>query len=85
LASAGDNVRVEELALWDIDPERLKTMGRVAEAIGKRSGLRARLTSFSNPEDALEGADYVITSIRVGGIAARVKDETVALAHGLVG
>jgi 6-phospho-beta-glucosidase len=85
LASAGHNVQLEELAFWDTDPDRLRMMGRVAEAMGKRSGLRARLKTFSEPERALEGADYVITSIRVGGIDARVKDETIALAHGLVG
>src|SRR5487761_386456 len=85
LAGSRANLRLEELAFWDTDAERLKTMGRVAEAMAKRSGLSARLTAFSSPEDALEGADYVITSIRVGGIAARVRDETIALAHGLVG
>jgi 6-phospho-beta-glucosidase len=85
LAGAGDNVRLEELAFWDTDSDRLKTMGRVAEAIGQRSGLLARIKIFSDPEHALEGADYVITSIRAGGIDARVKDETIALAHGLVG
>jgi 6-phospho-beta-glucosidase len=85
LAGLSKDVRLEELAFWDTDQERLKTMGRVAEAMGKRSGLRARLKTCSNPEQALEGADFIITSIRVGGIEARVKDETIALAHGLVG
>ncbi len=85
LADLGDNVHLDELAFWDPDLERLKTMGRVAEAMGKRRGIRARLKAYSDPEHALEGADYVITSIRVGGINARVKDETIALAHGLVG
>lgn len=85
LAGLGANVRLDELAFCDTDPERVKIMKRVAESMGKRSGLRARLTAYSNAEHALEGADYVITSIRVGGIGARVKDETIALAHGLVG
>lgn len=85
LAGLGGNVRLDELALWDIDPERMEIMKRVAESMGKRSGLRARLAAYSDPERALEGADFVITSIRVGGIDARVKDETIALAHGLVG
>jgi len=85
LAGLSGNVRLDELAFWDSDPERMKIMKRVAEAMGKRSGLRARLIAYSDPEHALEGADYVITSIRVGGIDARVKDETIALAHGLVG
>jgi 6-phospho-beta-glucosidase len=85
MAEVGEKIHLEELAFWDIDPERLAVMGRVAGAMAKRSGLRARLTTFSDPEHALDGADYVITSIRAGGITARVKDETIALAHGLVG
>lgn len=85
LAGAGQNLKVHELALWDIDRERLAVMGRVAEAMGRQSGLTARLKVFSDLDRALEGADFVITSIRVGGIDARVKDETIALAHGLVG
>ena len=85
LAKAGQSVKVDELAFWDTDAERLSIMGRVSEAVAKQRGLRARLKSFSEPESALADADYVITSIRVGGINARVKDETIALAHGLVG
>jgi len=85
LAGLSGKVRLDELAFWDTDSERVKIIKRVAEEMGKRSGLRARLTAYSGPEHALEGADYVITSIRVGGIDARVKDETIALAHGLVG
>ena len=39
----------------------------------------------SDPEQAVADATYVITSVRAGGIEARVKDENIALAHGLVG
>jgi 6-phospho-beta-glucosidase len=85
LAAAGEQLRLDEVAFWDTDAERLKIMGRVAGAMAKKGGLRARLNTFGSAEGALEGADFVITSIRVGGIAARVKDETIALAHGLVG
>jgi 6-phospho-beta-glucosidase len=85
LSGLGGNVHLDELALWDTDSARLKTMTRVSDAMAKRSGFRAQLKAYSEPEAALEGADYVISSIRVGGIHARVKDETIALAHGLVG
>ena len=85
LAQAKDSLNLEELAFWDIDSERLKAMGRVASAMANRSGLRARLTTCKTAEEALEGASYVITSIRAGGIEARIKDETIALANGLVG
>jgi 6-phospho-beta-glucosidase len=85
LAGAGDKVPMDEIAFWDPDAERLKVMVRVANEMGKRSELRAKLKAFSTLEQALEGADYIITSIRVGGIEARIKDEEIALAHGLVG
>lgn len=79
------SLNLEELAFWDTDAERLKTMGCVARAMAKRSGLGARLAASSSAEAALEGASYVITSIRAGGIEARIQDETIALANGLVG
>jgi len=85
LAEAGTKLDIDEIAFWDTDSERLKTMGRVSTAMAKRSGLKARLHVCSNPEQALQDASYVITSVRAGGIEARVKDETIALAHGLVG
>jgi 6-phospho-beta-glucosidase len=44
-----------------------------------------KVTSASSPESAIEGADFVITSIRVGGAAQRAKDESVALQHGVIG
>ena len=85
LAEAGTKLRIEELAFWDTDSERLKTMGRVSAAMAKRSGLAAKLNVCSDPEQAVADATYVITSVRAGGIEARVKDENIALAHGLVG
>ena len=85
LAGLGRNVPLQELALWDPDEQRLRLMERVAAAMAKRGGLGASLKAYPDPAHALEGADYIITSIRVGGIDARVKDETIALAHGLVG
>src|SRR5437588_9536 len=85
LAEACGKLRIDELAFWDTDSQRLKVMGRVSTAMAKRSGLGAKLIVSSSPEQAVADADYVITSIRAGGIEARVKDETIALAHGLVG
>ena len=85
LAGAEESMHLDELAFWDIDRDRLSVIGRVAAAMAERRGLKARLTTETDLEHVLEGADFVITSIRVGGIAARVKDETIALAHGLVG
>jgi len=85
LAEAVAGMNLDELGFWDVDPERLSIIERVSNAMAKRCGLRTRLTAATSVEAAVEGASHVITSIRVGGINARVKDETIALAHGLVG
>ena len=85
LAEVSRAVPISEVAFWDIDVPRLAVMGKISSAMATRSQLQASLTICTAPEKALEGADYVITSVRVGGIEARIKDETIALAHGLVG
>jgi len=85
LAEVCDQLCIEEVAFWDTDSERLRAMGRVTTAMSRRSGLCAKLNICTSPEQAIADADYVLTSVRAGGIEARAKDETIALAHGLVG
>ena len=85
LSEVSRTVAISEVGFWDIDSARLAAIGKVSRAMARRSQLRASLEVCSTPDQALEGASYVITSVRAGGIEARVKDETIALAHGLVG
>jgi len=72
---------IDEIALFDIDAERTRLIAMVAA----RFASSARLSVEPRLEAAIEGADFVFTSIRVGGIARRAHDEQTALAHGLVG
>jgi 6-phospho-beta-glucosidase len=86
---------VAEFRFMDVDIEKLSVVGGLAQrmiAAGPRGGLpdgqayrapRAVLTQ--NLDDALRGADFVLTQIRVGRLEARVKDETIPLSHGLIG
>jgi 6-phospho-beta-glucosidase len=75
----------DEICLFEPDELRRKTTGRLsaelADALG-RPGL-VRLTAEA--EEAFAGADFVFSAIRVGGDAARVVDEEVALRRGIVG
>jgi len=72
---------IERIVLYDIDQERL----RLIEAVATRACPAARLCTCRTSAEAIEGADYVFLSIRVGGIRQRARDEAVALAHGVVG
>lgn len=75
------DLRISEIALYDTDQQRLKVIAGLASHM---SGVGA-ITTAARPEAAIEGADFVITSIRVGGIAQRARDEATAIAHGIVG
>jgi 6-phospho-beta-glucosidase len=70
-----------EVALFDPDTPRLEVIGSLAAA---RAG-RARVTLHGSVTPCVAGADFVITSIRVGGLEARQQDEAVCLRLGLVG
>lgn len=72
---------ITEVALYDIDHDRLRVIAELAAQMA--TGVS--ITSASTPQSAIDGADFVITSIRVGGAAQRAKDEAAALAHNVIG
>lgn len=76
---------VDEMVLFDVAPERARMMAALGQGIVKREGGSLRVRGASTLEDAVEGADFVLNSIRVGGIEARAHDEQVAIAHGYPG
>jgi 6-phospho-beta-glucosidase len=76
---------VDELALHDIDANRLAVVGGLARRMLVRQAFGGRLELTGELEAALEGADFVLVQIRVGGQAARLSDETVPLACGCIG
>ena len=55
------------IALMDIDPDRLHTARRVAEKVAKAVNARPTITATLDRREALDGADYVINTIQVGG------------------
>ena len=76
---------VGELALMDVDEERLDVVGALAERMLDRRGWRGRLLRTTELDRALEDADFVLVQIRVGGQAERHRDETVPLTCGCIG
>jgi 6-phospho-beta-glucosidase len=76
---------VEEIALVDLNPERLEFIADVGRRILDLAGSTTRLTMTTDLDQAVEGADFVIPQIRVGGLAARKRDETLPMTFGLIG
>jgi alpha-galactosidase len=72
-----------EIALHDIDPERLAYAERAAGSIVRRTGAGYRVAAFPERRAALEGAAYAINEIQVGGFAATVTDFEIPRRYGV--
>jgi 6-phospho-beta-glucosidase len=68
--------QVTELVLVDPDESRLAAVGAVSARIMRRHGHRAAVRWTSDASDGLDGAAAVLIQLRVGGQAARNRDET---------
>ncbi len=78
-------VPIQELWLMDIDPNRLAVVGGFAERMVDAHGQPFRVILTKDQRAAVEGAAYVVTQLRVGGMAARRADEYLGRRHGLIG
>ena len=85
LSRERERIGVRELVLHDVDAERLEIVGGLAERMLARQEFEGELVSTGDLDRALDGADFVLVQIRVGGQAARLSDETVPLACGCIG
>lgn len=76
---------LEELWLHDISSERLTIVGGFAQRMvaAKEAPFTVHLTE--DRRQAIKGASYVITQLRVGGLEARRADEYLGQRHGLIG
>lgn len=73
------------MVLHDIDPDALRIVGALASALLARGGNPFVVRTTTSLEEAVEGTSFIITSIRVGGLAGRIVDEQVPLAYGVLG
>lgn len=74
-----------ELWLMDILPERLEIVGKFAQRMVQAAGAPFEVHLTTDQRDAVKGASYVITQLRVGWMAARREDEYLGMRHGLIG
>jgi 6-phospho-beta-glucosidase len=85
LSRERDRIDVRELVLHDIDEERRDVVGGLAARMLGRQGYEGALEITDDLDRALDGADFVLIQIRVGGQEARLSDETLPLACGCIG
>ncbi|QKW38670.1 glycoside hydrolase family 4 [Actinomadura sp. NAK00032] len=85
LLHRADDLAGTELACYDIDAAHLDVMTRLAGNMFAARGADFTVSSHTALKSALDGASYVFTTFRPGGLAARHLDESIPLKHGVVG
>ncbi|GAB4430031.1 MAG: hypothetical protein Kow00106_24780 [Anaerolineae bacterium] len=78
-------IGLDEICLMDIDGPKLALTGALAQGVARKAGSPVRVTTTTDARAALDGASFVVTTIRVGGDEGRVRDERIALRYGVLG
>jgi len=78
-------VRIDELSLYDVSESRLQTIGMILSQLAAQRRHVPKITLTTDLEDALRGADFVFSAVRIGGTRGRILDERTALELGVLG
>jgi len=80
-----DRLDFQSFYLMDINREKLEVVGGLAKRMLLSKGFAGRIVLTDDPDESIADADYIFAQIRVGGMAARIRDEKIPLKHGLLG
>ena len=81
----GENFAGSEISLIDLDADRLELIRGLAQRMADAGGVEIAVSATPDRRAGLDGCDAVLTSYRPGGFEARVLDEKIPLAHGVIG
>ena len=85
LFSRLDTIPVTEVCLMDLDEARVGVNANFARRMSEAHGAPFTVAASSDLTEAVAGAKYVVTQMRVGQMQARINDEKLGLRHGIVG
>lgn len=74
-----------ELALHDVDAKNLEVVARLARGMVRSAGADMTVTSTTDRARAVEGARFILTQPRVGGLKGRALDERIPLKYNVIG
>ncbi len=80
-----DQLLVGEWRMMDPDAERLKAVVDFTQRILDDASMGIKISSTTELVGAVKDADYVFSTIRVGGARSRILDESIPLKYGLIG
>jgi 6-phospho-beta-glucosidase len=76
---------VSQVTLMDIDERRLDVVAGLARRMVETAGVDIRIEQTLQRREAIEGSRFVVSQIRVGGVDARLLDETIPPRFGVIG
>lgn len=85
LAQAQSTLNIGQLALYDVHRPGAELMAAIGREIARINNAGFEIITPETIEHAVEGAKFVLSNIRVGGIQARARDERLSIDNGLVG
>lgn len=72
-----------EIALHDIDADRLQTAGAMARWVAAERSASPAITTHEDRRAAIDGADFVINMVQIGGHEATLRDFEIPARYGL--
>ncbi|MGO7165114.1 alpha-glucosidase/alpha-galactosidase, partial [Rhizobium johnstonii] len=72
-----------EFALTDLSEHNLEMIKAILDRVVKANGLPTKVTATTDRRQALEGARYIISCVRVGGLEAYADDIRIPLKYGI--
>lgn len=72
-----------EIALTDISQANLDMIAQILRRMIEVNGLKTKLTATTDRRRALEGAKYVMNTVRIGGVEAFATDISIPLKYGV--
>lgn len=85
IAQKAEQLHITELVFMDDNAEKLRIYGGMAAHVARMLNPAMTFRLTTDAIDAVKDADYIITTIRVGGDHMRVREERIALASGVLG
>src|SRR5215218_1312960 len=85
LLARRDRLPFDDVVLYDVDAARLERIEAVLQGLAAEHGAAVPFTTTTDLDQAIEGADFVFSAIRVGRLEGRVVDESVPLALEVLG
>ncbi|MCH5314396.1 MAG: 6-phospho-beta-glucosidase [Eubacterium sp.] len=85
IARRASELKITTLVFMDNDETKLNIYGKMAKKVADILCPELEFILTSDAVEAIKDADYVITTIRVGGDDMRVRDERIALDLGILG